>query len=167
MVEIGCTGEYERELLQNRAASEHVVKVPVADAGREHAEFMEAGQDVGSAGETSGVREREETQEEALERGAAEDVPGEAHGVGGEPGEVGVVDEDKVLDAIGSEEARPLCDLALVGREPAAGDVDGAEGARVVGKDAGDDGSGQVGVVEGERGGAPEVAPTGDRKSVV
>ena len=67
MDEIGCIAEHERELLQNRAASEHVVEVLVADAGREHAEFLEAGQDVGSAGETSGVREREETQEEALE----------------------------------------------------------------------------------------------------
>lgn len=158
---LGRLVEDKREGLQSRAAGEHVVEALVGDGCDEHGELPEVREDVGAAREARGVRERPEAQEEALERGAAEDVGGQ--GLGGGGGVADIVGDDEILDALGGEKARPLGESALVAREPAAEEGDGAEGARVVGEDAGDGGAGEVGVADDERGGAPEMAPPGGK----
>lgn len=152
----------EREGLEHGAGGEHVFEVAVAEDGVEDAELSEVGEDAGAVG----VREPPEAEVEAAERGAAEDVSGEAQ-IDGR----GLVDEDEVLDAAGGKEARPPGELALVELEEAVGEVYGVEGARVVDEDAGDGGDAlwvaggeEVGVAEDKWGGVPDAAPAGGER---
>jgi hypothetical protein len=109
------------------------------------------------------ARELAEPEVEAAELGAAEDVGGEGHVHGRRR-----VDEEELLDALGSEEPRPPGELALVVEAPKEGEGEayGAERAGVGGEEVVHSGNGlahagdgEVHVVEDERRGAPGAAP--------
>jgi hypothetical protein len=103
---------------------------------------------------------------EAGESGDAEERSGEGH-----VDRRRAVDEDELLDAPRGEETEPASELGLALAHAAVDEVDGAEGPRVRGEDAGDgsgDGgsvgwgpgaAGEVGVDEDERRRAPDPAP--------
>uniref|UniRef100_K3XPT6 Uncharacterized protein n=1 Tax=Setaria italica TaxID=4555 RepID=K3XPT6_SETIT len=158
----------ERERLERGTGSEHVVEVAVLDAGVEEDELPEVGEDASAVGEAAGVRELPESEVEAAELGAAEDVGGEAHVDGRRR-----VDEEELLHALRSEESRPPGEfiLAVEAPEEAEGEAYGAERTGVGGEEvvhggnglvhAGDD---EVRVVEDERHGAPGAAPPGGER---
>lgn len=71
-----------------------MAEIAVLDAGVEKDELPEVGEDAGPVGEVTGIREMKESEVEATELGAAEDVGGEGHVHGW-----WLADEDEVLDA--------------------------------------------------------------------
>jgi len=163
------------EDLQHGAPGEDEVHVVAVHDGAAEAELAEAGEG-GAPWQGGRVREPPEAEVEAGERGHAEEGGGEML-VDGERKRA--VDEEELLDALGSEELEPAFDPGAVLLHVAAGDADAAERARVRDQDAGDRGGHgvRVGVVEvdgdlvvagreevsvdeDERGGAPDGAPT-------
>lgn len=86
------------ERLELGAGSEHVVEVAVVDAGVEDHELPEVGEDASPFGEIADVRENQESEVEATELGATEDVGGEGH-----VHRRWLADKDEVLDAPVSE----------------------------------------------------------------
>ena len=154
----------ERKELQLGAASEHVLQVMVLHDAVTDAELPEVGE--GGVAEAGRVRELPDADVEAGEGGDGEERTGEGH-----IGWRRAVDEDELLDAPGSEETEPASELGLALAHADVDEVDGAEGPRVRGEDAGDgrgDGGGvgrgpgavgEVGIVEDERRRAPDPAP--------
>lgn len=153
----------ERERLERGTGSEHVVEVAVLDAGVENDELPEVGEDASTVGEAAGVRELQESEVEAAELGAAEDVGGKGHVEGRRR-----VDEEEFLHALVSEESRPPGEFIAAVEEPeeAEGEAYGAERTGVGGEEVVHGGNGvahssdgEVRVVEDERRGAPGAAP--------
>lgn len=113
---LGPCAEGERERLQLGAAGKHELQVVVTHARVGHAQHLEVGENVRTTARAGGIGERPIPEEEALERSTAEDVGGEAQFRARERGR-NVVDEDQVLHALAGEEARPLHEVPLMGRE--------------------------------------------------